>query len=301
MLYSHDDYEKDPFLAVDDIAALLRDGCLTLFLGAGASAGFGLPEWMKLVANVLGKGSDGKFVRELKKKSAEEVARLVDEVDNDTPEYVESVHKALYANAPLEILEILQKSALLLSVAALVTGTCRGRIGTVFTYNYDDLLEQYLEMLGYSCCIRTHPSEFSRRADVEINHVHGFLPQRWKRGDNCSDIILSERSFSRRRSEIDKGWGASIEHQLHSKCGLFIGMSGNDGSVLDVLLRAKNSIKRAADYTGFWLLTPDAYVKNRKRIVTVGMCPIKLQIGEIPKFIFKVCQVASPKGCCLVE
>lgn len=148
-------------------------------------------------------------------------------------------------------------------------------------------------MLGYSVCVRIAPSEFSGRADVEINHVHGFLPQKWRETDPMPSIVLSERSYRARRSEIDKGWPSFVAHRLYSKAGLFMGMSGNDGAVLDVLNRANLEIQRPVEYTGYWLMTPRAYEKNAKQIVDIGMCPVKLEKERIPDFLLKVCQAAA--------
>lgn len=141
MIYSHNDFESNPYLAVDSIAQLLHDGYLTLFLGAGVSAGFGLPEWPRLIAEILGRTSDDDFVRSLPGMSDKDVALLVDPIDDGTSKYVATVHRALYSQTPKELVDLLQRSPLLLSVAALVTGSCRGRIESVVTYNYDDLLE----------------------------------------------------------------------------------------------------------------------------------------------------------------
>ena len=104
------------------------------------------------------------------------MGRLIDPVDDGTVEYIGKVHDALYKEVRADLLEQLQGSPLLLAVVALLTGTYRGRIHQVFTYNYDDLLKQYLEMLGYTVRIRTEFSDYSLKSDVEINHAHGFPP-----------------------------------------------------------------------------------------------------------------------------
>ena len=293
--FSHRDYTSNPFLATPAIGQFLRTGCLNLFLGAGVSKGFGLPEWTLLVARILGKGGDAAYVGGLSKLSDKELAKLVDPMDTDEgrSDLLKLVHKALYEGVEERLLDQLAKSPLLLAVAALLTGTCRGRVERVFTYNFDNLLEQYLEMLGLAICMRTDPFQLSTKADVEINHVHGFLPQLWDGNEISTQLVLSERSYRNRRSEIDEGWSACVEHSLYSRAALFIGLSGNDSAILDVLQRAKKRITRSTDYHGFWLLAPEAYERNHAAILDVGMCPIRIMNEELPKFVFEVCQAAS--------
>jgi len=290
--YSYSDYIKNPFLAAEEIGNFLHHGSLVLFLGAGASQGFGLPSWVDLVALIMGKGGDKDFIKDLAQKSNKEIAKLIDEVDDNSDTYINKVHDALYSQAATDLNEQLSKSPLLLSVAALLTGSCRGRVSSVITYNYDNLLKQYLDMLGYSVCIRTEPSQLMTWADVDINYIHGYLPQSKKGASKPGELILSEKSYRMRRALIDKGWSSYVEHGLYTKIGLFLGLSGEDSAILDVLKRAQVNIKRTEDYTGYWLMTPSAYDRNSKDILDVGMCPIKLEEKDFPRFVFAVCQNA---------
>lgn len=279
---------------MNDIGDLLRSGSLILFLGAGSSKGFGLPSWPQLVAQIIGKSNDAAYIKDLAKKSDKDMAKMIDAVDDVSPAYVEKVHNALYSNILSDNLsEQLARSPLLLGVAALMTGSCRGRIDSVITYNYDDLLKKYLKMLGYSVCIRTEPSQLSSWADIEINYVHGYLPQSKKDASKPDELVLSEKSYRMRRALIDEGWSLFVEHSLQSKIGLFIGLSGDDGAILDVLMRTKEKIKRGTDYTGYWLMTPSAFERNNQAIIDVGMCPVGLEIKDFPKFVFAVCQKAN--------
>jgi hypothetical protein len=73
---------------------------------------------------------------------------------------------------------------------------------------------------------------------------------------------------------------------------LFIGLSGDDGNILDDVQRANKQLTRASDYNAYWLVTPKAYQDNSDRIIHAGSCPIPLEIDEIPRFLFEVCQKA---------
>jgi hypothetical protein len=290
--YSYDDYVKDPFLAVDRIGPLLRDGVLRLFLGAGVSSGFGLPQWKILIARVLSRDKDKKFLKSLPGQAPTDLTKLVNDIDDGSERYVRRVHEALYRDASASLLIQLQRSPLLLSVAALVTGAHRGRIDSVITYNYDDLLEQYLRMLGLAVCPRVEPTDLSGRADVEINYVHGRLPQVWDVSASLPSIVLSDRSYREKRARIDVGWSAAVQNGLCSKIGLFLALSGDDSSILDLLERVRTEV-RHDPYNGYWLLTADAFERNKKPILDVGMCPISIRKERVPQFIFSVCKAAA--------
>jgi hypothetical protein len=290
-MHSHADYKANPFLATKAISALLRSGGLNLFLGSGVSAGFGLPQWAMLVARILGREAE---IDEFKKKTDKEMAKLLNEVDDEAKrvEYLAAVHHAIYEKVEPLLLDQLARSPLLLAVGALMTGSCRGRIQCVFTYNFDDLLEQYLGMLGLGVCVRSDPTHLSTRADVEINHVHGFLPQAWTRANATGDLVLSGKAYRKRRSAIDSGWSQIVESSMYSKCALLLGLSADDDSMLDIFKRAHDRLVRPEDYHGYWLLTPDAYERNAKEVLEVGLCPVPLDKTAIPKFVFEACQRA---------
>lgn len=293
MIYSFEDYRHNPFLAADALGSLLRDGALRLFLGAGVSKGFGLPDWRDLIARMLGRDDNPDFMAQLKLMGELEQAKLLDDLDDGSLDYLRKIHTALYRDVESDLARQLQKSPLLLAVAALVTGSHRGRIEAVTTYNFDNVLEQYLSMLGYSHCVRTAPDDLSTRADVAIDHPHGLVPQSWDRTSDLPQPVFSGKAYRHRRVGIDKGWSATINHALQSKIGLFLGLSGDDSAIVDVLSRADEQICRGHDYRGYWLMTPNAFTRNQKSILDVGMCPISIKKEEMPDFVLRVCQRAA--------
>ena len=297
--YGHSDFEKDSFLATSVIGKHLRQGALNLFLGAGVSMGFGFPSWSRLVARVVEfddaptKDVTSSQLKQYRDKGADELMRLVDDYDDGSHDYMKRVHRALYFRVAESLLDKLQQTPQLFALGAMITGSCRGRVKTVVTYNFDDLLEQHLRMLGYSYCTRFEPDTLSTRADVEINHVHGLVPQELDDSADGSHIVLSKRSFRKRQAFLETGWPAYIVQGLAAKVGLFIGQSGDDNSVLTYLERANSDIRRPHGYLGYWLLTPDAYSRNAKTLTEVNMCPIRLEKADIPRFLFAVCEAAA--------
>lgn len=290
-LYSPKDYMRDATLAIPELGDWLNRSALRLFLGAGVSKGFGLPDWKLLIARVLGRDADEDYLNSLDGKSPMDLASLVDDIDNGSEKYVHKIHEALYQEIAPSVVKQLQRSPLLLAVAAMMTGGQRGRVNSVVTYNYDDLLEQYLRMLGLRFCRRMDQTELSTRADVEINYVHGRLPQQWEWPVPVP--IFSEKSYRLRRAEIDAGWSAFVEQGLFSHIGLFIGLSGEDSTILDILKRAQQKVQRKGKRNGFWILTPDSFNKNKKKILDVGMCPLSVHKDQIPDYVLAICQAAA--------
>jgi hypothetical protein len=295
--WDQQEIEANPLVIIPQIGDCLRHGWLNLFLGAGVSKPFGLPMWHELVASILDRGNDAIFIKQLESKSDKELGKLVDSCDDGTSAYVEKVWRALYANVPVDLRTRLTSSPLLLAVTALMTGKVRGRVERIYTYNYDNFIEEYLRLLGYEVCVRKQPDDLSGRSDVEINHVHGYLP-RAELPRKPPELILSAKSYRNRRVEIFEGWSMTIQESLMSKSALVIGMSGNDDSILDVFLAAKRRVEKYHNHLrhdkklGFWLVSPRHYKINSEAILEVGMCPVPVSKEDLPEFILRICQIA---------
>lgn len=290
---SFDHYINDPNLAARDIGELLGVGSLSLFLGAGVSQGFGLPSWPQLVARLIGRGNDKQFIRSLRKKSDTEVARLVDDVDSGDASFASKVHSALYEGSDADLSDRFVASPLLSAVTALFSGSCRGRVRTVVSYNYDDVLERYLRFYGFRVSVRRWPSDLTRWADVEVNHPHGFLPRDEDFEDWSGEIVLSDKSYRTRRTEINEGWSMAVQQTLQSTIGVFVGLSGDDNSLLDVIKTVSKRVDREEPYCGYWLMTPDAFGRNSQTLLGLNMCPIRLDVSSFAGFVSRVCEAAA--------
>lgn len=293
------DFAANPRLAVGPIATCLQDGVLTLLLGAGVSTGFGLPNWFELVMRLAGiqHGSPA-YLEYLARYEGnalpdQELQELVDRVDDGSTTYLDKVRQALYAQMQPDLARQLSTSPLLLAVAALTTGTTRGRVDVVTTYNFDDVLEHYVQMLGHSVRIRTNESDLVGRADVTINHPHGFVPRDISRSHSTTQPILSAKAYREKRAQIDAGWSDYIAHVLTQKVALFVGLSGRDSSILDLLHRISKRWKADGRRPGgYWILTPSDYDKYGPQIAEENVIPLRFEIDEIPMFIFDVCRRA---------
>jgi len=78
---------------------------------------------------------------DLHTRSNKDLARLLDCLDDESERYLDKVSQAVYSGIAEELPDQLPESPLLIAVAALIIGSCRGRITSVTNYNYDDLLK----------------------------------------------------------------------------------------------------------------------------------------------------------------
>lgn len=291
MTYGLEDIKDEPWRAVEDISRHLAMGQLTLFLGSGVSCSLGLPAWLPLLARILGDENDTSKVASA---TPEQLSRLVNQVEKKKgADFCQWVHECLYRSVDEEALtQAMLMSPLLQSLVALITGGLRGRVETVVTYNYDNILERRLEILGFKPFVRRRPWDLVSRSDVVVNHVHGYLPTEWKSNLTEQDLVLSGRSYQKRRLSDSPGWGAQVEQLLMQRVALCVGMSGADQSMIDAMKAADGHAKRHEPFVAFWLLTPHSYEENHELVSESGACPVRLDAEEIPVFLRETCEGA---------
>ena len=290
MNYKH--YATDFNLAKEPIAECLKEGTLKVILGAGVSMDFGLPNWSDLIFKSLNtlrseKGED-LIEREDFEKNFSRYEKKLNQYDSEAT-YNRIVRDSLYSEMPPDLEDLLLKGAPgLLAIAALCTGTTRGRVKHIFTLNFDDILEQYLLLLGLKV---NSGSSFTREnfnADIRIDHLHGYLP---RNEDNLSDIVFSPRSYTTRYAQTHGFDDWFVGQWVGSKL-LLIGLSGSDQLLQTNAIKHKNLLNND-EVHGYALLTPGAYEDNHLDLVSNGICPIKIDAREIPKFLLSCCQLAS--------
>lgn len=164
----------------------------TFFLGAGVSSDAGLIGWEDLLDAMVTELRNMKEIslneldalkRDYKKNpliKARYLRRLCNEREVS---FVGLVRKALYSVDPRE-------SQLINSIADCVAG---GRLESVITYNYDDLVERALVQRGISYA---SVDERNRPASNQfpVLHVHGFIPS--ERDESYEkNVVLSEDEY----------------------------------------------------------------------------------------------------------
>lgn len=291
-------YQSNHRLAKESLGQALFRGELVLLLGAGVSAPFGLPTWIGLLnecASALGIILDQKEI--LTKMGALKAASQIKKKAGSAEKYLEIVTSKLYQGhsrfAPTPLLS---------AVSAMLSGSARGRVSTVVTLNFDDLLETFLLLGGYDCQVVKSWPVLTRSADVTIFHPHGFLP---KRGGITShfftpsaSITFSEDEFGNILSKRKSEWRKAIGSIIRQKVVLAVGLGAREPHMRSLFLEAANEVTDRP--LGFWVgkkPTSGKDISARDKIFfeQCKLAPIMLDNydPDYPNFIQGVCQSAA--------
>jgi hypothetical protein len=286
--------EANPQLAIPIIAERLRSGSLALAIGAGASAGFGLPTWYQLVHRCLLKAGIDTVVD--KDTPNETLRSLAEQIEQKLgPHYHMVVSDALYEG--VEYSDNMLKQDLLISLGALLMGSRRGNVNEIINFNFDNVLEWYLHLHGYTTQTVSHIPSLLRDVDVTIYHPHGYLPKDLSVAEFSRFLVFSQYSYDERFAAFDTDpWVAHFVHTLRSKELLFVGLSGDDPMFGPLLVKVYPEIRHSR-YTGFWFFGPDVKTENIDKLKSRGVVPLRFGSHlEIAQYLLKVCQEAAING-----
>jgi SIR2-like domain len=267
----------------------LKRGRLALILGAGASFGFGLPDWRKLVDDMFDEA--GKVPPpDLSPPDASD-SLYVDILARDDVRLVEILHKALYRKFDSRI-NILRQSELLTGLAALLVRSVRGHASRVISFNFDDVLEQFLKYFGLTVhSIAAMPS-WGSAADVKVYHPHGFTPQDGKgRSDR---VVFTKLQLERVVDDFAK-WEALLLETLSRHTCVFIGLSGEDPHLSSLLSKVDPIHVAKSQGEAFWgVRFGDRTDTNSRKWSHRGVFPVILDdYSELPSWLFETCQEAA--------
>lgn len=286
-------------LACRFLAILLRRGELALLLGAGVSRGVGLPNWNDLVAGceaAVGINSTpGRSSQDLMK--AIDTVRRTLERNRDPRTLDQLVRENLYRPDDLRAGEYPQSimgNPMLTALGAIVMASSRGSVGDVFTLNFDDLLEWYLHLHGFSTqVVSEFPTYLRGDVDVTVFHPHGFMPLVEKKYPKTEWLVLSYQDLiSRLSANADAPWPTLLGSRFLSKRFLAIGTSMNDVDIDVHLARARRDIG-GRGLIGF-VLTSGLSKEREDELLEVGLVPIIVpSVDDMPTFILDVCRTAA--------
>jgi len=221
---------------------------------------------------------------------------------NSTQKYHDAVSKALYANTKIDVLS-LRRSRMLSSIASLMMASLRGHVSEVVTFNFDDLLERYLEWHGAVVHSVIEESQPAASADVTIYHPHGMLPS-LVGAPRSGDIVFDKESFSSIVGRDWKLWRQTTFSVLRRHFCVFVGLSGNDLN-LSSLLQDSNASHRATgarkEYWGVRFTDAKSRDVNEKSATnawdSVGVCTWRIDDydEDLPNLFFEVCQAAAQR------
>jgi hypothetical protein len=280
-------------------------GRLALVLGAGISMPFGLPNWPTLLQELrkvlktdpLLKGNpnlkDDPPPNWDLKRLAEDLRIIYEESGGTTQGFLDHVSSALYSNHRIKV-ETLLENRTLAALGAFVMSSKRGRAGAVISFNYDDLLEYYLDYHGSVVVSISADKYWAPSADVVIYHPHGFLPKFTNR-TRSDDLVLDQESYSKAVGSKELWW-EQIRLLLRQHFCIFIGLSGNDDN-LDSMLREVNEAHPAkVGQLPFWGLSFTATAEDpMSRILSRRGIYLKRvnSFDDLPEFLFAICREAA--------
>lgn len=244
---SSDDWKKSRLDILNEIKQAYNKGNISLLLGAGVSCSAGFPDWKTLLnslyTNFVGKVLDNgvvaddilqaitkKFI-EINNSSTLAAARYLkaglSSKDNDVY-FMTAVKKALY-DSPRK------PSPLMDAIINLCTPKRSGaKIKSVITYNFDDLVEEYLDKVRLEYKTIYNDEGQHDPDELPIYHVHGFISSKGNI-DKDASLILSEEAYHKVYSE-PYHWSNLIQlATLRENNCLMIGLSLSDPNLRRLL------------------------------------------------------------------
>lgn len=286
------------------LSRLLCRGELILLLGSGVSSDMGLPDWSGLVqrcASEVGVDGDWTSIR-----TSSELMAAIDTIRRRSglskPDMKAAIRRALYG----ELLDDGGESVytqdvlanpLLSALGAMLMRSARGSTAEVFTLNFDDVLEWYLDVHGFSAQVVSELPHLSRGdVDVHLYHIHGFLPLVSKYELSSWMIFSQEELEDRLAKSSDCPWEALLLDRVYSKVVLAVGTSMRDID-LSVTLKRAGVVTETRPF-GFVIRTPsedaDEEIDMRDQLLERRLIPITLDgYGAVARFLLNICQRAA--------
>lgn len=278
-------------LAISHLGHALARAQVFLLLGAGVSQGLGLPDWAELVS--LCEKEVGIVHTLPNPRKSEDLTKAMQTVREKAPkDFANVVRKALYSTlAEDRYPDSLYTLPMLAALGALVMSSARSAVGDVFTLNFDDVLESYLDFHGFQTqSLNEFPADLRGDVDVHIFHLHGSLPLDRKRPAS-KDLILSQTEFIARISkDADGPWPTVLRSRLLSGVMLAIGTSMSDLDIKVALRKARDAIRTRP--LGFVICIGSSH--NENALLEEGLVPLTVEHeGEVAPLILRICQSAA--------
>lgn len=291
---SRDDFADSETL-VKYLASQLQRGRLALILGAGLSVPFGLPDWIGLINRLYEMQGANVPPGQTPPRLAEYFR--VTYFPRDKPGYIRAVQQALYRGVNADF-EVLRKNDTLAAIASLIMAPRRGSTSEVYTFNFDNLLEIFLNYHGFVTASLSGARFWAGYADARVCHPHGMLP--FDRGHACSeDIVFDQASYSAVVGKESDPWHQRMRVCMAEHTCLFIGLSGRDVNLDSLLHAVRDKHASRDDNTAFWGVSFSAGDEKVDRTIWEerGVFVHQLRSYEdLGKFLFGICQEAAKQA-----
>lgn len=237
------DWKEKRDAIIQEAKEVVGKGNCVLFLGAGVGRSAKMPSWKDLLKDLMGevkklKGETLDAFKELSSHVLDECGnsylvmcrylQTAIKLHDDKVKFSDLIQKHLYGKK--------EPSKLLNDLANIVQ---QRKTEEVLTYNFDDLLEQYLIKLGLQegkdFITISKDAEISGNEMLPIYHVHGVIPEK-----GPSDIVVfSEEEYHKRYSNPFHWSNIEQLHALSRKHCFFIGLSMTDPNLRRLLDAAR--------------------------------------------------------------
>lgn len=202
---------------------------VSLFLGAGISEPFKLPDWKALVNTMFAKA------RKPRPPGLPDTAAaewLLTNHYRDRLSFASAVQESLYSAGTVSNAH-LETSPLLSAIGALVMSSVRGNAANVVTFNYDDLLESYLSWRGFAVEAIDVLPRWTSLADVSVLHPHGLLRSDMSRPNR--GVVLTQLDYDEIVGDSKDLWRQRLTSIMRSTTPIFIGLSGDDDNLTNMM------------------------------------------------------------------
>ena len=238
------DWKEKRDAIIQEAKEVVGKGNCVLFLGAGVGKSAKMPSWNELLKDLMGevkklKGETLDAFKELSSHVLDQCGnsylvmcrylQTAIKLHDDKVKFSDLIQKHLYSKK--------EPSKLLNDLANIVQ---QRKTEEVLTYNFDDLLEQYLIKLGLQegkdFITISKDAEITGNEMLPIYHVHGVIPEK-----GPSDIVVfSEEEYHKRYSNPFHWSNIEQLHALSRKHCFFIGLSMTDPNLRRLLDAARN-------------------------------------------------------------
>ena len=205
------------------------------------------------------------------------------------------MRKCLYSDPDSDSSMVLA-SPLLQALGSLLVSSMRGRAGSLISFNFDDLIETYLRLLGF--VVRSEPIApyWAVNADMQVFHPHGLLPRDTSKP--VTKIVFTSADFDEVIGRDDNAWNQSMRSVIGGTMPLFIGLSGEDQRLRSLLAAVKSrhpAIER--DGGKYWGVRPTLRTDAEADVAEWtghGIAPRYLDsYVDFPAWILSICQKAA--------
>ncbi len=272
------------------LAQQLRRGRLALVLGAGVSVPFGLPGWEKLVQRMY--DAERVSVDPAAKPEQQASALRTNRFARNPTGFVDLVRRSLYQDARTDRWT-LHTNPSLSAICTIIMACSRHGVANVITFNFDDLIELYLEQHGHVAGSIVRAGQWAEQ-QVRVYHPHGLLPIR-EGMVSTEELVLDAQSFMDILQDDMNAWRQELRTILRSHTCLFVGLSGNDFH-FGVLLTAAAAEHAVRDeQVPFWGVRFATEGADRATWATwkISTWIVEDYHQALPSFLLDVCERAA--------